>query len=99
MRIKQGMPPTDTAEEEWQRMERNKLRQEQDRDTRKNRKMLEQQLPPNGVKTTAPPRPNSYLRPDLPLPQPYGHFAPFKPSEPGSNMRHIVKPTIREIET
>jgi hypothetical protein len=99
IRIKQGMPPTDSAEEEWARMERNRARAEQDREERKQRKLIEQQLPPNGVKTTALPRPNSYLRPDLPLPQPYGHFAPFKPSEPGANMRHITKPNPREIET
>jgi hypothetical protein len=29
------------------------------------RKMLEQQLPPTGVKTTALPRPNSYIPPDI----------------------------------
>jgi hypothetical protein len=32
------------------------------------------------------------------IPRPYGNFAPFMPSEPGSAMRHIIKPKIREIE-
>jgi hypothetical protein len=32
------------------------------------------------------------------IPRPYGVFAPFMPSEPGSAMRHIIKPKIREIE-
>jgi len=34
----------------------------------------------------------------LEIPRPYGSFAPFMPSEPGSAMRHIIKPKIREIE-
>ena len=32
------------------------------------------------------------------IPRPYGNYAPFMPSEPGSAMRHIIKPKIREIE-
>jgi hypothetical protein len=31
------------------------------------------------------------------VPKPYGRYAPFKPSELGSNMRHIRKPEPREI--
>ncbi|KAJ3073973.1 hypothetical protein HDU98_000197 [Podochytrium sp. JEL0797] len=48
----------------------------------------------NHVRTTAEPRPNAYV-PDssgvgeLPIPKPYGAFAPFKPQEAGSQMRHI----------
>lgn len=34
----------------------------------------------------------------LEIPKPYGSFAPFMPSEPGSSMRHMIKPKIREIE-
>ncbi len=60
--------------------------------------MLESQLPTTGVKTTALPRPNSYMPADIQIPRPYGVFAPFMPSEPGSAMRHIIKPKIREIE-
>ncbi|PNJ58298.1 CCDC146 isoform 3 [Pongo abelii] len=56
---------------------------------------------PNGVYTTAEQRPNAYI-PEadgtLPLPKPYGALAPFKPSEPGANMRHIRKPVIKPIE-
>ncbi|OWK06479.1 CCDC146, partial [Cervus elaphus hippelaphus] len=50
---------------------------------------------PNGVYTTAEQRPNAYIpeaEATLPLPKPYGALAPFKPSEPGANMRHIRKP-------
>lgn len=39
-----------------------------------------------------------YLTLLIEIPKPYGVFAPFKPSEPGASMRHVVKPKIREIE-
>ncbi|GMH35034.1 hypothetical protein BSKO_02902 [Bryopsis sp. KO-2023] len=51
----------------------------------------------NGVNSTAPTRPNAYIPEDLGIPKPYGSEAPFKPSEPGSTMRHIRKPAPREI--
>ena len=60
-RLEQGLPPTDASEQEWAKLERNRAREAQDRDERAQRKMLEQQLPPAGVKTTALPRPNSYM--------------------------------------
>lgn len=56
---------------------------------------------PNGVYTTAEQRPNAYIpeaEATLPLPKPYGALAPFKPSEPGANIRHIRKPVIKPIE-
>ncbi|TKS90911.1 Coiled-coil domain-containing protein 146 [Collichthys lucidus] len=34
----------------------------------------------------------------LPVPKPYGAQAPFKPSQPGANMRHIRKPTLEPVE-
>lgn len=61
----------------------------------------EQHILPNGIYTTAEQRPNAYIPEDenvLPLPRPYGALAPFKPSEPCSNMRHIRKPMIKPIE-
>ena len=54
-----------------------------------------------GATTTAEPRPNAYIPDDeseLPVPRPYGAHAPFKPSEPGSSMRHIRKPILKPIE-
>ena len=63
--MENGLPPTDTAEKEWERIERNKIRQQQDAEERMQRKLLEQQFPPNGVKTSALPRPNSYIPPDI----------------------------------
>ncbi|XP_023580091.1 coiled-coil domain-containing protein 146 isoform X2 [Octodon degus] len=56
---------------------------------------------PSGIYTTAEQRPNAYI-PEadatLPLPKPYGALAPFKPSKPGANMRHMRKPVIKPIE-
>eukprot|EP00352_Strombidinopsis_acuminata_P002610 CAMPEP_0176400656 /NCGR_PEP_ID=MMETSP0126-20121128/47786_1 /TAXON_ID=141414 ORGANISM="Strombidinopsis acuminatum, Strain SPMC142" /NCGR_SAMPLE_ID=MMETSP0126 /ASSEMBLY_ACC=CAM_ASM_000229 /LENGTH=95 /DNA_ID=CAMNT_0017777071 /DNA_START=2489 /DNA_END=2776 /DNA_ORIENTATION=- len=90
--LERGLPPTEDADREWDRMERNRVRRQSEAEERMQRKMLEQQLPPTGVKTTALPRPNSYMPPEIQIPKPYGMFAPFKPSEPGSQMRHMVKP-------
>jgi hypothetical protein len=97
-RLENGLPPTDTCDREWDRLEKNRVRAIQESEERLQRKMLEHQLPPTGVKTTALPRPNSYMPPEIQIPKPYGSFAPFKPSEPGSTMRHVVKPKLREIE-
>ena len=61
----------------------------------------EQYQLPGGVTTTAEPRPNAYIPDDdaeLPIPRPYGSNQPFKPSEPGSTMRHIRKPIPKPIE-
>lgn len=56
----------------------------------------------NDIRTKAEPRPNAYI-PDgtfgeLPIPKPYGGFAPFKPKETGAQMRHFKKPIIKPIE-
>lgn len=82
----------------WERMERTGARKQIEKEERRQRKLIESQLPVNGVKSSALPRPNSYMPPDIQIPRPYGVFAPFKPSDPGANMRHIVKPQPREIE-
>ena len=96
--MNEGLPPTEDAEIEWQRLQRNMQRRKQESEDRRQRKALEAQLTPAGVKTSALPRPNSYMPPDIQIPRPYGLFAPFKPSEPGAQMRHIVKPQLKEIE-
>ena len=97
-RMESGLPPTDSADAEWDKKVRLTQRREQERIERIQKKQLEQSLPPNGVKTTALPRPNSYMPPDIQIPKPYGSFQPFKPSEPGANMRHITKPKPIEID-
>jgi exonuclease VII small subunit len=64
-RLENGMAPTDSADAEWEKKVRDSARREQDRQDRIARKQLENSLPPNGVKTTALPRPNSYMPPDI----------------------------------
>ena len=55
------------------------------------------------IRTTAEPRPNAYIPQNsgvgqLPIPKPYGEHSPFKPQEPGSQLRHYRKPVIKPIE-
>ncbi|XP_020840171.1 coiled-coil domain-containing protein 146 isoform X1 [Phascolarctos cinereus] len=101
-RLEQGLPLPKEIEEDWLKVLR-------DEDMHQlavaERTMIaleeKNNMLPSGVYTTAIQRPNAYI-PDaeatLPLPRPYGRAPPFKPSEPGSNMRHIRKPTIKPIE-
>jgi hypothetical protein len=67
---------------------------------RQSKERLERQLaqPTALHKTTAEPRPNAYVQEYMGVPKPYGGFAPFKPTEPGSTMRHIRAPQEIEIE-
>ena len=64
-RMENGVAPTDTADAEFEKMMRDKARKDNDRMERQQRKLLEASLPPNGVKTTALPRANSYMPTDL----------------------------------
>ncbi|XP_002712067.2 coiled-coil domain-containing protein 146 [Oryctolagus cuniculus] len=101
-RMEKGLPLNKDIEREWLKV----LRDEEMYTlamAEKSREFMEadtHQLP-NGVYTTAEQRPTAYI-PEadatLPLPKPYGALAPFKPSEPGANMRHIRKPVIKPIE-
>ena len=97
--MNQGMAPTDYADHEFDKIERNRERIEIDNEERRQRKLLEQQMPPTGVKTTALPRKNHYYPEDIQLPKPYGQAQPFYPSAQGSTMRHIRRPEARPIET
>ena len=60
--------------------------------------MLAETAPNQLTHTTAEPRPNAYIPDDIGIPKPYGALQPFKPSELGTNMRHIRRPEPREIE-
>ncbi|XP_051543840.1 coiled-coil domain-containing protein 146 [Myxocyprinus asiaticus] len=100
-RLEQGLPPSDTIEQEWLRCLRDQNRRQADAE--KKARLAEEeewsQLP-NGVYTTAELRPNAYIPADdhLPVPKHYGALAPFKPTEPGANIRHIRKPKPKPIE-
>ena len=63
--LEEGLPPTDDAEMQWDRMTRNQARKAVEAEERTQRKLLEQQLPLNSVKSSALPRPNSYMPPDI----------------------------------
>ncbi|XP_072528641.1 coiled-coil domain-containing protein 146 [Salminus brasiliensis] len=100
-RMELGLPPSDSIEEEWQRCLQDQHRSQADAE-RKARIAEEEERNqlPNGVYTTAEPRPNAYIPTEdsLPLPKPYGALAPFKPTKPGANMRHIRKPQPKPAE-
>lgn len=63
--LEEGLPPTDDSEMVWDRLTRNQARKEIDNEERRQRKLLEQQLPLNSVKSSALPRPNSYMPPEI----------------------------------
>ncbi|XP_055793236.1 coiled-coil domain-containing protein 146 [Salvelinus fontinalis] len=100
-RLDQGLPPSEDLELECQHILRDEQRRRADQQE-KDRLVEEEERSqlPSGVYTTAEARPNAYipLGDTLPLPKPYGALAPFKPSEPGTNIRHIRKPEPKPIE-
>ncbi|XP_017341054.2 coiled-coil domain-containing protein 146 isoform X1 [Ictalurus punctatus] len=92
-RLEMGLAPSDAMEQEW-------LHQMRAQQKCQITEEEEWSQLPNGVYTTADLRPNSYIPAEdsLPLPKPYGALAPFKPSEPGTSMRHIRKPQPKPLE-
>ncbi|XP_072211174.1 coiled-coil domain-containing protein 146 [Excalfactoria chinensis] len=100
-RIDQGLPLPKETEIEWLKVLRNEKMHKEAAEARARAAEEEQAAVPGHVLTTAEPRPTAYVPDDeysLPVPRPYGALAPFKPSEPGSNMRHFRKPIIKPIE-
>jgi len=99
-RAEQGQPPTDDAEHEWFRMERDRMRKQEalmaGQMTRQ-AELEEGDLALVG-RSTAEPRPNAYIPEELGIPKPYGSLAPFKPSTLGANLRHIRQPKTQEIQ-
>lgn len=99
-RLQQGMAPTEDAEHEWYRMERDRVRRQESLMERKADAAASEAAStiPGMTRTTAEPRPNAYIPEELGIPKPYGALAPFKPTVVGSTMRHMRKPVIKEIE-
>nr|CAB3228172.1 coiled-coil domain-containing protein 146 [Phallusia mammillata] len=102
VRMEQGEAPNEEIALEWEKSLRS---DDQQRVQAAEKAMVEQEEQQyqiaGGSTTTAEPRPNAYIPDDeseLPIPRPYGSLAPFKPTEPGSSMRHIRKPVLRPIE-
>ena len=50
-----------------------------------------------GAPSKAEQRPNAYIPENLGIPKPYGNYAPFKPSEAGSTMRHMRTPQPKPV--
>ncbi|KAG2482118.1 hypothetical protein HYH03_018925, partial [Edaphochlamys debaryana] len=95
-RLEGGEPPTDDAEREWMRLERERYTVSAlSEERRAVSEALDARV--SEVQSTAEPRPNAYIPETLGIPKPYGSFAPFKPQEPGSTMRHIRKPVPKEV--
>lgn len=91
-----GLAPTLEAEVEWKRyLDKQLARGDDNRSD-----LMEGQYPISEGYTTAKPRPTAYIPKDgsLPVPRPYGALAPFKPTQPGSTMRHIKKPVPKPID-
>jgi hypothetical protein len=95
-RLEKGLAPTLEAEVEWKRyLDKQLARGDDNRSD-----LMEGHYPISEGYTTAKPRPTAYIPKDgsLPVPRPYGALAPFKPTQPGSTMRHIKKPIPKPID-
>eukprot|EP00796_Vickermania_ingenoplastis_P007276 gene7276-5120_t len=78
-RLEAGEAPFAEAEDEYYRMKRNNQRYQEALERRAAERQA-QENPDSVVRTTAPPRPNSYVPNDeLGLPKPFGTFTPFRP--------------------
>jgi len=101
-RMEQGEPPSQELELDWQRSNDLEQRRKTERRIREEKEReTEHFLLPGGVITQAEPRPQAYAPSDdadIQIARPYGSHAPFKPTEPGANMRHIRKPNPKPIE-
>ena len=95
-RYDHGEAPTEEATKDWNRNERKRLMNIEVAMRREEE--LQMALPTNATKTAAEPRPTAYLPDDIPIPKPYGNSAPFKPLEPGANLKRMRQPVPKEIE-
>ena len=94
-RMDAGLAPTEDAERDWYRLERERLELEEVPAAARDTHQTDDKS--TGIRTTAEPRPNAYVPSDLGIPRPYGGMAPFKPSEAGSTMRFIRRPAPKEL--
>merc|ERR1712070_326940 len=99
-RLDSGEAPVEGIEDEWARMEYRRIKVEEDKWQRQQaaENVAQNQTAVHITRTTAEPRPNAYIPDEIGIPKPYGAAAPFKPSEPGSSMRHVRKPQPQEIQ-
>ena len=103
-RLQEGEAPTDEAEREWYRQERERMNAAMygsgGAKGYNNARSVgsDAYSQGGGAATRADMRPTAYIPESLGIPKPFGKWAPFKPSEQGSTMRHIRKPQRKEIE-
>lgn len=98
-RFDDGLPPSDTADQEFQKTLAAERQREIDKQASAQRKQEEEIMNSNMTRTTAEPRVNAYIPEDEHgLPKAYGNHAPFKPTIGGSTMRHIRKPNPKPVE-
>ena len=111
-RLAEGKAPTEEAERDWYRHERERMRDvmfkmnDAVRGTNGNNESMatdrsdaySQRVSSGRKLSTADRRPTAYVPEDLGIPKPFGKWAPFKPSEQGSTMRHFRRPQPKEIE-
>jgi chromosome segregation ATPase len=105
-RVAHGKSPSEEAEREWFHMEQSKLAKQEakylEMSSTDNNGIYQSStgmgLPTLAIRTTAEPRPNAYIPDEIGIPKPYGVLAPFKPSEPGTTMRHIRPPIAADIQ-
>ena len=96
IRLENGLAPTLEAEAAWKRY----LAKQQMAEGDAGSDNIDDVFALAEGYTTAKPRPTAYIPKDgsLPVPRPYGALAPFKPTQPGSTMRHIRKPVPKPID-
>lgn len=97
-RMENDQPPTEDAEHEWFRLERDRMRKQEALMAGQAKHQEADEQLDLVVRSTAEPRPNAYIPEELGIPKPYGALAPFKPSTLGSNLRHIRQPKTQEIQ-
>ena len=99
-RLQRGEPPNTEAERNWVRDETVRTIRDSDKQARKEY-LASLNFTPAGTLTTAQTRVTMYLPEGtddgFAIPKPYGIYAPYKPSEIGTNRRHIKKPKPREL--
>jgi hypothetical protein len=96
-----GNPPNAICEQELYRQQLYKMKDEENKFLKAQQKAAAihaQNFPTQLTYTSAEPRPNAYIPEELGIPKPYGNQAPFKPTMPGSTMRHIRIPQKKDIE-
>eukprot|EP00929_Paragymnodinium_shiwhaense_P007171 TRINITY_DN11110_c0_g1_i3.p1 TRINITY_DN11110_c0_g1~~TRINITY_DN11110_c0_g1_i3.p1 ORF type:complete len:926 (-),score=413.14 TRINITY_DN11110_c0_g1_i3:204-2981(-) len=98
-RVRQGLPPTDSADAEFEKTLQAQAQKVLDAQAAAQRKQEEEIMNSGFTRTTAEPRVNAYIPEDEKgLPKAYGNNAPFKPTLGGATMRHIRKPNPKPIE-